>query len=145
MADRRLLLRMDKSIPLLRKMDEEIASALNRALFQQQPPAQVRIINARWNAKGRITADMHQNATAEIALLYRDIIIMAARSVDNRIIDIEGNESQETLKIHTVLLVRYMGKGTKGLQQNVGGDSGSERGGGDSCPSEMAIESLNHQ
>ena len=28
----------------------------------------------------------------------------------------EGNESWDRLKIHTVLLVRYMGKGTEGLQ-----------------------------
>jgi hypothetical protein len=48
----------------------------------------------------------HQNATAEMALLYRDIIIKAARSVGKGIIDVEGNESWERLKIHTVPLVR---------------------------------------
>jgi len=35
--------------------------------------------------------------------------------VDKGIIDMEGNKSWETLKIHTVTLVRYMGKGTEGL------------------------------
>jgi hypothetical protein len=74
-------------------------------------------MNARRNARGTITATTHQNATAEMALLYRDIIIKAARSVDKGIIDVEGNESWERLKIHTVPLVRYMGKGTKGLQK----------------------------
>jgi len=106
MADRQLILRRDESIPLPRKMDEEIASAVNRALFQQQAPAHVRIMNARRNAKGTITAITHQNSTAELALLYQDIIIMAARSVDKGIIDVEGNESWQRLKIHTVLLVR---------------------------------------
>jgi len=117
MADRRLILSRDESIPLPRKMDEEIASAVNRAPFQQQAPAHVRIMNARRNAKGTITAITHQNATAEMALLYRDIIIKAARSVDKGIIDVEGNEFWERLKIHTVPLVRYMGKGTEGLQK----------------------------
>ena len=117
MADRQLIVRRDESIPIPRKIDEEIASAVNRALFHQQAPAHVRIINARRNAKGTITAMTHQNATAEMAVLCRDIITKAARSVDKGFIDVEGNESLERLKIHTVLQVRYMGKGTEGLQE----------------------------
>jgi len=116
-SDRWLMLRRDETIPLPRKMDKEIASAVNREQFQQQAPAHVRIMNARTNAKGTISAITHQNATAEMALLYRDIIIKAARSVDKAIIDVEGNESWERLTIHTVPLVRYIGKGTKGLQR----------------------------
>jgi len=95
-------------------MDDEITSAVNRALFQQHAPAHVRIINTRMNVKGTITALTYQNPTAEMALLFRDIIIQAARTVDKGIIDVEGNESWERLKIHTVRLVRYMGKGSKG-------------------------------
>jgi len=37
--------------------------------------------------------------------------------VDKGIIDVEENESWERLKIQTVRLVRYMGKGTEGLQK----------------------------
>jgi hypothetical protein len=44
-------------------MDQEIASVIHRALFHQQAPAHIRIMNARSNAKGAITAKMHQNAT----------------------------------------------------------------------------------
>jgi len=36
--------------------------------------------------------------------------------VDKGIIDVEGNESWERLKIHTNTLMRYMGKGTERLQ-----------------------------
>jgi len=93
----------------------EMTSAVNRELFQQQAPAHVRIMNARRNAKGTITAMMHQNTTTEVALLYRDMIIKAARSVDKGIIDVEGNESWERQEIHTVPLVRHMGKGTEAL------------------------------
>jgi hypothetical protein len=98
-------------------MDQEIASAINRALFHQQAPARIRIMNARRNAKGAITAITHQNATAEMALQYRDIIITAARTVDKGVVDVEENESWERQKIHAVPLVRYMGKGTEGLQK----------------------------
>jgi hypothetical protein len=91
MADSRLVLRMEESIPRPIKMDEEIASAVNRALFQQQAPAHVRIMNTRCNARGTITAITHQNATAEMALLYGDIVMKAARSVNEGILNVEGN------------------------------------------------------
>jgi hypothetical protein len=98
-------------------MDQEIASAINRALFHQQAPAHRRIMNARRNAKGAITAITHQNATAEMAMRYRDIIITAARTVDTGVVDVEENETWERLKIDAIPLVRYMGKGTEGLQK----------------------------
>jgi hypothetical protein len=98
-------------------MDQEIASAINRVLFHQQAPAHIRIMNARRNAKGAITAITHQNATAEMAMQYRDVFITAARTVDRGVVDVEGNETWERLKIHAVPLVRYMGKGAEGLQK----------------------------
>jgi len=53
-----------------------------------------------------------------MALLNRDIIIKAAIPVDKGIIDVEGNELWERLQIYTVPLVRYIRKGTEGLQKN---------------------------
>ena len=98
-------------------MDQEIASAINRARFHQQAPAHSRIINARRNAKGTITAITLQNATAEMAMRYRNIIITAARTVDKQVVDVEENEIWERLMIHAVPLVQYMGKGTEGVQK----------------------------
>jgi hypothetical protein len=98
-------------------MDQEIASAINRALFHQKAPAHIRIMNTKRNAKGAITAITHPNSTAEMALHYRDIIITAARTVDKGVMDVEENESWERLKIHRVPLARYMGEGTEGLQK----------------------------
>jgi len=89
MADRRLILRRGERIPPPREMDEEIALAVNRAMFLQQAWAHVRITNASRNPKGTITAITQPNATAEMALLYRDIIIEVARSVDKGMIDVE--------------------------------------------------------
>jgi hypothetical protein len=104
-------------LPFPNKMDQEIVSAISRALFHQQAPAHIRIMNARRNAKGAITAIMHQNATAEMAMQYHDIIITAARTVDRGVVDVEEDKTWERLKIHPVPLVRYMGKGTEGLQK----------------------------
>ena len=117
MVERRLILRRDKSVPLSNKMDQEIASAINRALFHQKAPPHIRIMNAKRNATGAITAITQQNATAEMALQYRDIIITAAWRVDKGVVDIEENESWERLKIRAVPLVRYMGTGMEGLQK----------------------------
>jgi len=46
MADRRLILSRDESVPLPNKIGNEIASAINRALFHQKAPAHIRIMNA---------------------------------------------------------------------------------------------------
>ena len=73
----------------LHKMDQEIASAINRALFHQKAPAHIRIMNTKRNSKGAITAITHPNATAEMALQYLDIIITAARMVDKGVVDIQ--------------------------------------------------------
>jgi hypothetical protein len=70
MAERRPILRRDESVPLSNKMDQEIASAINRALIYEKAPAHVRIMNAKRNAKGAITAITHPNATAEVDLQY---------------------------------------------------------------------------
>ena len=117
MADRRLLLMGDESVPLPHTMDQEIASAINRVLFHQQAPAHIRIMNARRNAKGAITAITHQIATAEMAMRYRDVISTAATTVDRGVLDVEEHGTWERLKIHAVPLVRYMGKGTEGVQK----------------------------
>jgi len=51
MAERRLILRRDESVPLSKKMDQEITSAINSALIHQKAPAHISIINANRNAK----------------------------------------------------------------------------------------------
>jgi len=45
----------------------------------------------RRNAKGTITGFTNQNATAEMALQYRDIIITTARTVEKAVVDVERN------------------------------------------------------
>ena len=70
LADRCLIVSSDESTPLTNKMHQVIASAINRTLFHQQAPAHIRIMNARRNGKGAITVITHQNATAEMALLW---------------------------------------------------------------------------
>jgi predicted TIM-barrel enzyme len=72
-------------------MDQDIASAINKALFHQKAPADIRIMNAKRNASGMIAAITHQNATAAMALIYGDIIITATRTVNKGVIKVEEN------------------------------------------------------
>jgi hypothetical protein len=74
-------------------------------------------MNAKENAKGAITAITLQDPTAAMALTYGEAIINAARTVDEVVMDVEEDESWERLKVHAVPLVRYMGKGTEGLEK----------------------------
>jgi len=97
-------------------MEQEIASAINRALFQQKAPAHIQIMKANMNARGTFTAITQQNVTSAMALIYRDVIITAARTVDKGVFNVEETESWERLQIHAVPLVRYMEKGTEALQ-----------------------------
>ena len=116
MAVRCLMRRRDEGEPLPDKTDQEIASAINRALFQQKSPAHIRIMNAKRIPKGANKSITYQKTTAAITLAYHKVIINAARMVKMGVIDVEENESWEKLKVHAVPLVRYMGKGTEGLR-----------------------------
>jgi hypothetical protein len=104
-------------VSLPNMMDRDIASAINRARFDQQAPAHIRIMNARRNAKGEITAITHQNATAAMALQYRNVVIRAARTVVRGVVVVKENKTWERLKIHAVPLMRYMGQDTDSLQK----------------------------
>lgn len=62
-------------MPLPNEMDEEIESAIDRALFHNEALTHIRIRNGRRNANGASMANMHQNASAEMAVRHHVIII----------------------------------------------------------------------
>jgi hypothetical protein len=82
MAERRLIIRRDKSVPPPNKMDQEIVSAINRVLVHQKAPPNVQIMNAKRKARGTIMPVTHQNTMAAIAVMYRNTIITAAPKGD---------------------------------------------------------------
>jgi len=116
-VERRLILRREESIPLSNKMGQEILSGINGPLFHQKSPAHIRIMNAKRNAEGAITAITQLNVTAEMAVQYHDIIITEARMVDKAVVDIEDDESRERLMIHAVPLIWHTEQGTAGLNK----------------------------
>jgi hypothetical protein len=117
MAESWLILRRDQSVMFSNKIDQEIASAINRVLFHQKAPAHIRLMNAKRNSEGRITVIMQHYATVEMAMSDRYIIIIAARTVNSGVVDVEENKSRERIKIHAVPQVRYSGNGKEGLRK----------------------------
>jgi hypothetical protein len=117
MVERRLILRRDEGVALPNKMAQDIASAINRAHFHQKTPAHIQMMSVKRDVKGTIMVITHQKTTAAVALTYRDVIINKARMVDMEDIDVVETKSLERLKVHAVPLIRYMSKGTDGLQK----------------------------
>lgn len=68
------------------------------------------------NAIGAITAITHQYATVAMVLTDCDRIINTACIINKGVIEVEEIKSWELLKVFTVPLVKYMRKGTEGLQ-----------------------------
>lgn len=52
-----------------------------------------------------------------MGLAYLDEFINTAHMVDKGVVDVARTEFLHRLKVHAVPLVRYMGKGTEGLQK----------------------------
>jgi hypothetical protein len=69
------------------------------------------------NIRGSITALPRENASADMLIVFREIIVTAARKVDQGIIDIEKNETWERVKMHGVNFDQYMAKRSGGLEK----------------------------
>jgi hypothetical protein len=102
-------------MPLLNMMDQDIESAINRALFHLPALAHIWMMNTTRNAKCTITAITHRNITAEMALHNCGIITHPARTVDTGVVDVKENEYWERRNIHAVPLIQHMGNVTQDL------------------------------
>jgi hypothetical protein len=87
-------------VPPPNTMDQEIASAIKRALFHQKAPAHIQIMHARRNAMVAIRSITPHYAMLAMALVYRNHIITTACTVDRGgVIHVEDNKSWERLTI----------------------------------------------
>jgi hypothetical protein len=70
----------------------------------------------KWNLKGTVTTINQHIRTDEMTQPYTDITVQVAARLNKGIMDVEGNESFEILKFHTVYNARYKGKSREVLQ-----------------------------
>jgi hypothetical protein len=117
MAERHLILSRDETVQPPNKMDQEIVSEINKALFHQKSLAHIPIMNTRMNPSSANTAFAEGHVTVAMALMNRDVIITEAGAVNKGVIDVRENKSWESLTIHAVPLVRYKGNSTESLQK----------------------------
>jgi hypothetical protein len=69
------------------------------------------------NIRGSITALARENGSEEMPIVFREIIVTAARKVDLGIIDIEKNETWERVKMHGINFDQYMAKRMEGREK----------------------------
>jgi len=74
------------------KMGKEIVPKNNTLLFHQQAKPHIEIMNMTRNVNRTITAIMHQNATAVIAIRSFDVIFTVGWTVDKVVLNVEENE-----------------------------------------------------
>jgi len=100
MAERWLISRSAQSAPLPNRMDQGIASVINRVRFYLKAPASMLILNAKRTAKGAITVMVDPNAMAAKLSVNHNVIIHAACTVNKGVIDVEENHLWDRLQCH---------------------------------------------
>src|SRR6266576_460067 len=97
--------------------EADLISAASRAMYQEGIPTHIRIFSLRRNSRGTLAGLSTPFAPVSQLLAYKDTILRSVRTVDPGIVNITANETWKRVKIHGVPLVRYLGKGTHGLNK----------------------------
>jgi hypothetical protein len=117
MDKRKMIFLRVQGSPVIRRTGEDYQLEINRALHKAGAPYWIRLRDVRRNDRGTITGTTMEMCTAEDLRRYEDTIIQAARTVDRCIVGFEENETWQRLKIHGIPFIRYMGRGTNGLEK----------------------------
>jgi len=113
----KFIMARDHKVQELKKEDDDILSAINRALHAAKVPSFIRFKEVRRNAHGTVTAVTTDTCTAIMMLEHRNTVIRAAKSVDSVTIGLDTNETWQRVRIYGIPLERYVGKGTHGLEK----------------------------
>lgn len=94
------------------KSEADLMLALNESLQKAGIPAYTRFSRVGYSQSGAISAVLTERSNAE-ELISNDsnILIRAAKSVDERVIGVEAFERWQRLKVHGMSLARYLGEG----------------------------------
>jgi hypothetical protein len=111
LENRRVILLRDRKTPVTSNDTTRVRNlilAVNTALKECGAPEHVRIYSAASSQRGNWSVLTYPSATAEMLLLYKDAALIAARRVDDGIIDIQPNVTWSALKVHHVPKDRYL-------------------------------------
>lgn len=93
-----------------------ITSAINRALHKEGIEG-IRVDRVRCTDTRRILGTTTPTSTLQGLLAHRDLVLRAARTVDNSIRDVAAQQKWMWIRIHDVSLGRYMGGTDGGLRR----------------------------
>ncbi len=94
------------------KSEADLMLALNEALQKARVEAKVRFSRVRYAPSGSISALLTGKADATMLLPSRsNLLIRAAKTVDDAVVGVEVLEQWQRLKVHGMLLERYFGPG----------------------------------
>jgi hypothetical protein len=96
--------------------DRQLISAINRALAYSGAPKHIRLYSVSTNRRGTLTALSAQRAPAKVFMIDRvkDIVLKAARLVDNTICGLDENNTWTRIKVHNIPLEHYFWRGSQG-------------------------------
>jgi hypothetical protein len=89
---------------------------INRALAYSGAPEHFRLFSVSTNRRGTLTALSLPTAPAKVFMIdhVKDIVIKAARLIDNTICDLEVNNTWTRVKVHNIPLEHYFWRGSLG-------------------------------
>ncbi|MCJ1360618.1 MAG: hypothetical protein MMC33_010626, partial [Icmadophila ericetorum] len=106
--ERRLIFEREQGVE--KAKEEDVMLALNEALQLHGVDRQTRIITVRYTANGKLSVLLSEKARAkEVEKQYRDLLIRAARTVDNGVISMGATEAWHVVKVLGMRLERYLG------------------------------------
>ncbi len=94
------------------KSEANLMLALNEALQKAGVEAKIRVSRVRYAPSGSISALLTEKANATMLVPSRsNLLIRAAKSVDEAVVGVEVLEQWQCLKVHGMLLERYLEPG----------------------------------
>jgi hypothetical protein len=111
----RVPFKRNNTLPISQKQDVEIVSAVNRALHASRVPHHIIMRKITTHVRGTITALATPQASADMLVAWREVVVTATRSIDQGIINLEKNETWEKVKMHGISFDQYAVKKSGGL------------------------------
>ena len=94
------------------KSEADLMLTLNESLQKAGIPAYTRFSRVRYSQSGAISALLTEKSSAEILVRdHSNMLIRAAKLIDEKVIGIEALERWQRLKVHGMSLARYLGDG----------------------------------
>jgi hypothetical protein len=102
----------------LPKPDQILMAAINNCLDMKGTPYFHQIVHVVCNTKGIITATSTPRVDAKTLITYySNKIVNAIREVDWAVLDVQELEKYIRLKVHSILLNHFIGKGIHGVHK----------------------------